>query len=962
MKLYPPQQRLVDQTVDGIRQHNAFANTSSTGTGKTIQAVEAARALGLAPLVIAPLATIPSWTKVFEEQGVTHADILGWERVRGGRTPHGSWSGKVFIWAKSVKMVVADEAHRACNYKTRSAAMLTAAKRQGIPLLMLSATLAEDPTELGAIGFALGLHKGHDFIPWALKHECSFDLWRNLTFTKCESLAREKLKEIHDSIYKTGKGGRLTRKDLAAFFQNSEVIDSPLALDPKIAELYDDMGDELGVVDGAMVIDLKKAKEAARRRGENPADAEPNSLTKLLRLRQRTELLKLPTLLEFLADYRREGFSVAIFVNFSATIEALRERISEPCSVVQGGQNPAERNAAVERFQLNQVRVIILNTAAGGTGINLHDLHGVPRASLVSPSFDAKIHHQVIGRIDRAGSKSPSIQRVLVAAGTVEERVQEAINTKLANLAHLHENENHTYNPLTDDQLDLIAPPHPMPDTQPDTEVVYNASEEQTFDAEGGVVIAIPEEAITVKKTRKPRTQKATIAQESKAITSHLNENGVLVEEDQGHGICEKCFHAFIRLEPGGKAVCGGGHLKDEPLPKTASETPAEKPPAHAEFGPSSLKMFEVAPMYRSRHGTNEAAEMGTRIHKALETDTLDTLVDEERVIADKIVEGEIQVATHFGFFAEGIQVADHKEIRMTIKWDGPLHCEERIDPKTGAKSFISYPNETFGTMDRLLVAGDTAIAIDYKTGRGAIDDPEVNCQAQAYAAGVFQMFPDIQTIHFAFIVPVRDEILVATYTRDQLPDFLLRISTIILRARTATTCNPQPGICDFCANQASCQQLADKALLIAKRYQFDGFPVPEVVHGSKVEDPEDMAVLLKLGRLMEDWGKAVKSRANYFAFEQDNEIPGFTKMSVKGKSTVLSTRGAAAALAPLGLTSEDILDCSELKVTKVEELVSERAPRGKKGDAAQSVRDTLLDSGLLSQGEASNQLRVTRK
>ncbi len=390
-------------------------------------------------------------------------------------------------------------------------------------------------------------------------------------------------------------------------------------------------------------------------------------------------------------------------------------------------------------------------------------------------------------------------------------------------------------------------------------------------------------------------------------------------------------------------------------------EITKEAPPAHAEFGPSTLKMFEVAPMYRSRQGTNEAAEMGTRIHAALETGNLDALVDEERAIADKIIEGEEQVLAYCGF-NDLTSVEDHKEIRLTIKWDGPLYSEQCVDPRTGGVYTKTYPNETFGTMDRLLIRGDTAVAIDYKTGRGAIDDPEVNCQSQAYAAGAFQRFPQLKTIHFAFIVPVRDEILVATYTRDMLPAFLLRISTIILRARTATTCNPQPGICDFCANQASCQQLADKALLIAKRYQFDGFPVPETVHASQVEAPEDMAVLLKLGRIMEDWGKAVKSRANYYAFEQGNEIPGFSKVSVAGKSNVLSTRAAADVLAPLGITVEDVLDCAELKVSKLEELISSRAPRGKKGANTQAALDALQDSGLLTKNESSNQLRVTRK
>lgn len=959
-QLYPPQKRLVDQGATSLRAHGAYANCSETGTGKTITSIETCRTMGLPGLVVCPLVVVPAWEAAFEEQGVPCAGVIGWEKLRSGRSPFGSWSGKIFIWKVKDVVICFDECHKACNYKTKNASMVNSAKRQGIPLLMLSATLCEDPTEMGAVGFALGLHRSHDFIPWALRNGSEFDLWRNLIFTKCESLAREKLLDVRAATYGAGKAGRITRQDLSSHFQRSHVLDDALELDPEIAKLYTDLGDELSVVDGEIALDIKRAKENARRRGEDPASAEPTALTKLLRLRQKVEIRKVAGMLDFMESYRREGMSVAIFVCFSATLEALRERITENCSTVQGGQTPAERNVAVERFQLNQNRVILLNISAGGVGVSLHDeWGGHPRAAIISPSFSAKEFSQVLGRVDRAGSKSPSIQRVMVAANTIEQRVMEAVKTKLANMSTLHEDENIRINNLTTLNTTLTAPSHPMTDTISPTEpeVVYDAATAPIYDAEGGIVIEAPEPLAPVaeKKTRKPRTPKApqpAAVASPTGIPSSLNENRVLVEADQGHGICPFCNHAYIKRHADHPPVCGGGHRKPEE---------AEEMPAHAEFGPSTLKMFEVAPMFRSRPGTNPAAEKGTRIHDALEKDTLDSLVDEERAIADKIVEGEIQVATHFGFFAEGLDVQDHKEIRVTVQWDGPEHRERRKS-ENGVEYWHSFPNETFGTMDRLLICGDVAIAIDYKTGRGAIDDPEINCQSQAYAAGVFQMFPQIQTIHFAFIVPVRDEILVATYARDMLPAFLLRIATIILRARTATTCNPQPGICDFCLNQATCQQLADKALLIARRYQFDGFPVPDVVHGSKVEDPEEMAVLLKLGRLMEDWGKAVKSRANYFAFEQDNEIPGFTKMSVKGKSTVLSTRGAALALAPLGLSTDDILDCSELKVTKVEEMVSERAPRGEKGNAAQAVRDTLLDGGLLSQGESSNQLRVSRK
>ena len=76
---------------------------------------------------------------------------------------------------------------------------------------------------------------------------------------------------------------------------------------------------------------------------------------------------------------------------------------------------------------------------AGGTGLSLHDTQGKhPRVSLISPSFSAKNHLQVLGRIHRNGAKSDALQKILVAADSVEEKVMQSIDKKIKNLRALH--------------------------------------------------------------------------------------------------------------------------------------------------------------------------------------------------------------------------------------------------------------------------------------------------------------------------------------------------------------------------------------------------------------------------------------------------------------------------------------------------------------------------------------------
>ena len=189
----------------------------------------------------------------------------------------------------------------------------------------------------------------------------------------------------------------------------------------------------------------------------------------------------------------------------------------------------------------------------------------------------------------------------------------------------------------------------------------------------------------------------------------------------------------------------------------------------------------------------------------------------------------------------------------------------------------LGQGRSTFGTCDRFVVYSDnTADAIDYKTGYGKIDDAEINIQGQAYVLGLFQKFPQVTEITMWFLVPARDEASMHTFTRDDIPAIRLRISTIIERAECGGHYNPQPGVCDYCGNQGRCPALANKVLTIAQRYQEDGLPIPESVHGSEQDDPVKVAALMSLVPIMESWANGVRKRATEMAVDQGMELPGF--------------------------------------------------------------------------------------
>jgi superfamily II DNA or RNA helicase len=417
--LYAEQVVHAKRLAQSLLKHRAALDSSQTGCGKTLIAVETARALGKIPLVVCPKIVIPSWKSTLEEQGVENKGVINYEKLRTGRSGYGKFEKKQFVWTiPEDSLVIWDEVHRCQGQSSQNAKMLIAAK--SMYNLCLSASAAEDPTEMRALGHILGLHNLKDFYRWAQKNGCSFNPWGGLQFGKTKGAALIKLRS---EIYPE-KGSRLTRTDMKSHFSKSQIITEPLDMgdDGKIQKLYEEMDAEIAELQVAM-------------KGDKTGGGE---LTKQLRTRQAIELLKVPAILELTSDLLAEGQSVAIFVNFRGTLEALGSRLPD-CAKIWGGQTATERQDAINSFQTNQSRVICSILSAGGLGVSLHDTTGdAPRTALISPGYDAKELLQALGRIDRAGAKSNSTQRILFAANSLEEAVEKSCRSKLKNLENLH--------------------------------------------------------------------------------------------------------------------------------------------------------------------------------------------------------------------------------------------------------------------------------------------------------------------------------------------------------------------------------------------------------------------------------------------------------------------------------------------------------------------------------------------
>jgi len=479
--LFPYQIEPVRHLVNLLRSGQNCLDGSDGGVGKTAMACGVIRALDLPTLVVAPQISLTAWRRMGEHIG-TEFDVINPELLQTGKTPFGSWQhprpskletdlvcdrcqlvvdfkkptkctrqryglhcveprkrphryGK-FTWNDGIKFLVVDEVHRFGALDSLNADMLIAARRQGILTLGLSATAADSPLQLRALGYVLGLHQlldgGDDdsggFYRFAFRMGCRRNLqFGGIYFAGDDRQRREKVGEIHKLLFPS-RGIRVRVSDLGSAFPCRQITTELYDLGSKgeasrLDRLYADM-------DGAI---------ASLNAGGQGADSSDHPLTKILRARQEIELVMVPLFVDLARQYLESRMHVAVFVNFKSTMDELSKRLRTNCRI-EGGQTPELRQKFLDDYLSDKEPVILVNSAAGGVSINLHDIHGnFPRVGIVSLGFSAINTRQVLCRLWRSGAKTKCLYRLPLVVGTVQEKIHKAVAAKLDRIDMLND-------------------------------------------------------------------------------------------------------------------------------------------------------------------------------------------------------------------------------------------------------------------------------------------------------------------------------------------------------------------------------------------------------------------------------------------------------------------------------------------------------------------------------------------
>lgn len=454
--LLAPQIPHAELLANSLGNNRISCDFSGTGMGKTFVGAAIARQRGKKFAVISPKLNIPKWQATLDKFEIKPEFIINYEKLARGNTDYYHYRKKGmkgvpdFLCgqfklprgANDIEFYF-DEGHRCKGHESLNAGLVYAATEQGIPMHIMSATMAMTPLDMRAFGYAAGLHKGMNHIEsenFGMRKFKSFmrdagaepvGKWGAMFFDSENEESKQKLQAIRRELFEVKKiASRMKREDFHGIFPNNQIECTPYDMGvngDKIARVYDDMEMELARLE---------------KFSENYSQHIFAVLTKARRL---AELYKVPTLCDMTENLVEEGKSVIIGVNYTDSIEALYTRLCKTVGAdkigrIYGDQSFAERHADIEGFQSDKKRVILANLSAGGECIDLQDITGKhPRALLCNPSYRAISVLQFLGRHDRAGAMTDCLTYLVLAAGTIESSVGQKFNHKKGHLDVLND-------------------------------------------------------------------------------------------------------------------------------------------------------------------------------------------------------------------------------------------------------------------------------------------------------------------------------------------------------------------------------------------------------------------------------------------------------------------------------------------------------------------------------------------
>lgn len=400
----------------------------------------------------------------------------------------------------------------------------------------------------------------------------------------------------------------------------------------------------------------------------------------------------------------------------------------------------------------------------------------------------------------------------------------------------------------------------------------------------------------------------------------------------------------------------------------------------HHPYGPSKLQNLEACPCWGSIDGDSEKARLGTLQHNVVETgqDNL-TLSDDEASAAAQCLDFFEQKKQ---LWAEAKQRAVEEFMRSATSGDVSKVREAFSDStpilNIQELSEIYLPIDdievegfvgtTGGYLDKALIdhTGTRAMLFDWKFGQWQVETANNNLQGIAYSLGVFKAYPKVEQVDFYFKQPHINSISHASWTRADVPALYLRVLTVVERAAAArkagdfSMANPTIPGCLFCANIALCPKVTEMVCTVGKK--FHAVEVPEDITPTKVHDPANSAMAMRLASLVSTWAAAFKNLTTDRALRGAAPVPaGYEIVTGRGRRKIVD--GGKFMAAALRYLTKEVYDTTvSPQLGKVEDAIKDTAPRGQKDSTVQEFKALLLEVEAVKLGDEYPYLKAKTK
>lgn len=368
----------------------------------------------------------------------------------------------------------------------------------------------------------------------------------------------------------------------------------------------------------------------------------------------------------------------------------------------------------------------------------------------------------------------------------------------------------------------------------------------------------------------------------------------------------------------------------------------------HHPFSPSTLGSLEACPCYQSQQSAtpHERTTAGTRAHAVVESG-----IDDERLSDD---DAEAAVFC-MEFIAQ----------RRQLMGAGAIQLTEEYFPVDNLE-FGDVGATTAGYADAALLdaARENGEIIDHKFGNHKVENAATNLQGIGYFLGLMHRYPTLKQVRVFFVQPLVNYVTDAIFKREQVPELLLRVRAVVERARIARSsgsfenATPTTPNCLFCANVGRCPALLKLALHVGKK--FAPLLVPESVDSALILDPRQTKQALQLAGVLKVWAEGFRQSVTNRVLCGDAIVPEGYKLASSSSKRVILDEEKYRATALLHLTSEEYQATLSPSLTKVEKIISAKAPRGQKTAAVDSFGLAAEIAGAVKPGEPFTFLKAT--